>query len=50
MIDHLGTEYGLHPVDAYVLSSACVDLKITEVVDAPNWVVSAYLPVGIMHG
>jgi len=50
MIDHLGTEYGLDPVDAYVLSSACVDLKITEVVDAPNWVVSAYLPVGIMHG
>ncbi|MDT7629877.1 MAG: hypothetical protein QOI50_1807, partial [Pseudonocardiales bacterium] len=28
----------------------CVDLKITEVVDAPNWVVSAYLPVGIMRG
>ncbi|HWN31894.1 MAG TPA: acetamidase/formamidase family protein [Pseudonocardia sp.] len=50
MIDHLGTEYGLAPLDAYVLSSTCVDLKITEVVDAPNWVVSAYLPLSIMRG
>jgi acetamidase/formamidase len=50
MIDHLGTEYGLDPMDAYILSSTCVDLKITEVVDAPNWVVSAYLPVGVMRG
>ncbi|MFD8815060.1 acetamidase/formamidase family protein [Streptomyces sp. NPDC059627] len=44
MIDHLGAQYGLAPVDAYVLCSVAVDLRITEVVDAPNWVVSAYLP------
>ncbi|MDT7607545.1 MAG: hypothetical protein QOG96_2048 [Pseudonocardiales bacterium] len=50
MIDHLGSQYGVEPIDAYILSSTCVDLKITEVVDAPNWVVSAYLPVGIMRG
>ncbi|WP_035859208.1 acetamidase/formamidase family protein [Cryptosporangium arvum] len=50
MIDHLGHEYGLGPVDAYLLCSVAVDLKITEVVDAPNWVVGAYLPVGIMTG
>jgi acetamidase/formamidase len=49
MIEHMGREYGLDPVDAYVLSSTCVDMKITEVVDAPNWVVSAYLPLAVMR-
>ncbi|MGW3104772.1 acetamidase/formamidase family protein [Streptomyces sp. NPDC001100] len=44
MIDHLGTRYGLDPIDAYVLCSVAVDLGITEVVDAPNRVVPAYLP------
>lgn len=48
MIDHLGRTYGLDPLDAYVLSSVAVDLRISEVVDAPNWVVSAYLPKAIM--
>jgi acetamidase/formamidase len=24
-----------------------VDLKISEIVDAPNWIVSAYLPLSI---
>ncbi|WP_375399908.1 acetamidase/formamidase family protein [uncultured Amnibacterium sp.] len=47
MIDHLGREYGLDPLDAYVLCSVVVDLKITEVVDQPNWVVAAYLPRSI---
>lgn len=50
MIDHLGREYGLDPLDAYVLASVAVDLKISEVVDQPNWVVSAYLPLSIMTG
>lgn len=49
MIDLLGTEYGVEPLDAYVLSSVAVDLRITEIVDAPNWVVSAYLPRAIMR-
>ncbi|GFZ97437.1 acetamidase/formamidase family protein [Nesterenkonia alkaliphila] len=48
MVDHISGKYGLDPVDAYVLSSVAVDLKITEVVDAPNWAVSAYLPLSIM--
>jgi acetamidase/formamidase len=30
-----------------VLCSVAVDLKISEVVDAPNWVVSACLPLSI---
>ena len=47
MIDHLGTEYGLTREQAYSLSGAAVDLKISEIVDAPNWIVSAYLPLSI---
>ena len=47
MLEHLGREYGLEPQLAYVLCSVAVDLKISEIVDAPNWVVSAYLPKAI---
>lgn len=47
MIDHLGREYGLSPELAYALCSVAVDLRISEVVDIPNWVVSAYLPKSI---
>ena len=32
---------------AYCLCGAAVDLKISEIVDAPNWIVSAYLPLSI---
>jgi acetamidase/formamidase len=44
MIDHLTKERGLSREEAYVLCSVCVDLKISEIVDAPNWLVSAFLP------
>lgn len=44
MIQHLVDERGLSREEAYVLSSVCVDLKINEIVDAPNWMVSAFLP------
>jgi acetamidase/formamidase len=47
MIDHLHEERGLSRGEAYLLCSAAVDLKISEVVDAPNWTVSAYLPESI---
>lgn len=47
MIDHLGREYRLSPELAYALCSVAVDLRISEVVDVPNWVVSAYLPKAI---
>ncbi|MEU0507095.1 acetamidase/formamidase family protein [Nocardia sp. NPDC005998] len=49
MIDHLGARYGLAPIDAYILCSVAVDLRIIEIVDAPNWVVGAYLPLALMH-
>lgn len=47
MIDYLGRTYGLEPEMAYMLCSVAVDLRISEVVDAPNWVVSAYLSTAI---
>ncbi len=47
MIDHLHTERGLDRADAYILCSAAVDLKINQVVNEPNWTVSAYLPESI---
>ncbi|WP_440770907.1 acetamidase/formamidase family protein [Natronorubrum sp. DTA28] len=47
MIDHLQEERGLDRNEAYILCSAAVDLKINEAVNAPNWVVSAYLPQSI---
>lgn len=49
MIAHLVETYGLSPQDAYILCSTAVDLKISEVVDAPNWIVSAYLPLSIFR-
>lgn len=48
MIAYLGDRYGLSREDAYALASVAVDLKISEVVDAPNWVVSAFLPRSII--
>src|SRR5262247_3633877 len=47
MIDHLVEERGLSREEAYILSSVAVDLKISEIVDAPNWIVSAFLPESI---
>ncbi|TMG37967.1 MAG: hypothetical protein E6H88_05250, partial [Chloroflexi bacterium] len=47
MIGHLVERRGLSREDAYILSSVAVDLRISEVVDAPNWVVSAFLPLDI---
>jgi acetamidase/formamidase len=44
MVDHIVTEHGLSPEDAYVLCSLCVDLKISEIVDAGQYIVSALLP------
>ena len=45
MIDHL-TERGWTRQQAYAICSVAVDLKISQVVDAPNMLVSAFLPGG----
>lgn len=47
MIDYLVGEYDVTREQAYCLCGAAVDLKISEIVDAPNWIVSAYLPLDI---
>lgn len=47
MIDHLVQERGLSREQAYIVCSVAVDLKISEIVDAPNWIVSAFLPEGV---
>jgi acetamidase/formamidase len=44
MIERLWTDYDLSRVEAYMLCSVLVDLKINEVVNTPNWVVSAHVP------
>jgi len=47
MIDYLASEYHLTRSQAYCLCGAAVDLKISQIVDAPNFMVSAYLPLSI---
>ena len=44
MIDLLCKRQGMSAVDAYMLCSVCADLRISELVDQPNWVVSFYFP------
>ena len=50
MVERISATYGLEPVEAYVLASLVVDLRISEVVDAPNWIISSYLPLAIIFG
>lgn len=47
MIDHLVAEYGFTPQQAYVIVSVAVDLRVSQVVDVPNVLVSAFLPLDI---
>jgi acetamidase/formamidase len=49
MIDHLTSTYGLSREDAYLLCSLVVDLKISEIVDAGVYIVSAVLPESIFR-
>jgi acetamidase/formamidase len=47
MIDWLGREHGIAPIDAYLLASIAIDLRISEIVDMPNVVVTAHCPLSI---
>ena len=49
MIEHL-TERGWTRQQAYAICSVAVDLKISQLVDAPNMLVSAFLPEDIFTG
>src|SRR5579859_3443156 len=41
---------GFEPVDAYLLLSLVGELRISEIVDAPNWVVSMHVPARYARG
>jgi formamidase len=47
MIDYLTADHGYGRREAYAICSVAVDLKVSELVDAPNFVVTAVLPLGI---
>jgi acetamidase/formamidase len=47
MVDHLASNYELGREDAYLLCSLAVDLKISEIVDAGQYIVSALLPEAV---
>jgi formamidase len=47
MIAHLGQAHGLSAEQAYVLVSVAVDLRLSQIVDVPNPLVSALLPLDI---
>ena len=45
MIDWLADNQRMNRSQAYILCSVAGDLKISEIVDAPNWVVSFHMPL-----
>jgi acetamidase/formamidase len=47
MIDHIADRYDMTRVEAYLLASLVVDLKISEIVDAGQYIVSALLPEAV---
>ena len=49
MLDHLTVERGLGREAAYALMSVAVDLRLSEIVDVPNPLVSALLPLDIFE-
>jgi acetamidase/formamidase len=49
-MEQLVDRHCLSREEAYALCSVAVDLRIHEVVDAPNWVVGAFLPDDIFTG
>src|SRR5687767_3800581 len=50
MIDYMVREHGLTPEQAYVVASVAADLRTSQVVDVPNFIVSAFLPLEIFTG
>jgi acetamidase/formamidase len=48
-ISYLGEQHGCKRDEAYALLSVAADLRIHEVVDAPNWVVGAFIPQHIFE-
>ena len=49
MVDYLISNYSVSPEDAYMLCSLVGDLKIAEVVDVPNMLVTMHFPKSIIN-
>ncbi|MDI6836898.1 MAG: acetamidase/formamidase family protein, partial [Rhizobiaceae bacterium] len=49
MVDLLVQTQNMPADEAYMLCSVCGDLRISEIVDMPNWVVSFYFPRSIFE-
>ena len=49
MVGLISERWHLAPIDAYLLASLCVDLKITEIVDAGMFTVAASLPLAVFR-
>jgi formamidase len=49
MLEYITDAYSMSREQAYCLASVAVDLKISQVVDVPNMVVSAFLPLDIFE-
>lgn len=47
MVEVLG-DHGLDPADAYLLCSLAADLRLGEVVNAPNWLVACTFPLDVL--
>ena len=47
MLDYLVNEHGLTKEQAYILSSVAVDLRVGQVVDVPNYIVTAVLNLDV---
>jgi acetamidase/formamidase len=48
LIDWLCQTTRLNADDAYVLASVTAELRISQLVDAPNWTVTAFFPLSIL--
>ncbi len=44
MVDHIASTFGMKDFEAYMLCSVCADLRISEIVDMPDYIVSYYFP------
>jgi acetamidase/formamidase len=48
LVDWLCREARLNAQDAYALASVVAELRISQVVDAPNWTVTAFFPLSVL--
>jgi len=47
MVDLISRKYKMSPDEAYMLCSVCADLRIPEIVDMPDWIVSFNFPKSV---